>query len=167
MWLTPRMGKGDFPQITPCEDRLFQKGIGLCVKPCAYQHPKNTPERIKTSFPERSKGGSRAVTQKPPADSEEQPSQDDASQQGGFYGELNQTQVFQHVSAYHGHEDRGEHELDNGHIHQPKGAELLVVANDPGLLKQKTEKDLCDETVKDHLHGRSQTSTANRFPAPP
>ena len=51
------------------------------------------------------------------------------------------------IDAYHAHENAGDHELDNGHVHETQGAYLLVVSQDSRLLEEEAEKDAGDQTV--------------------
>lgn len=144
--------QGDLPQISPGKDRRFQGRIGLGKNGGPREHPQDTPKAIPSTLPQCPGRGPWAVAEQTPSHSEDKAAQDIASQNRGFYGELDQTKIQEEINTDHTDQDAREHEFDDGHIQESEGTDLLVVSNDPGLLHKEAKEYAGYKTVNDCFH---------------
>ena len=144
--------QGDLAKVAPGEYRGLhgREGLGIESRPC--QHAGDPPQGIPSSLTHCSGRGAGAVAQQSPSQSEYDAADDVCTQNGGLDRQLDQAEVKQQVGTHHGDDDAGQHELDDGHVLQQQGAQLLVVAQYPPLLQQKTKQNTGDQAIEQITH---------------
>ncbi len=137
----------DFAEVAPCIHVGLQVRVRVGKQGCARKHAEDARQGVHTAFTQRTCRGAGAVSDQAPAEAEEQTAHDIRAENGGLEGQLHHAEFLQQVDADHGHDDVGEHELDDGHVLEAKGPELLVVAKHARLLEQKAEDDSGQDSV--------------------
>ena len=146
------LGQGDLSEIPPGEHRLFQDRVALGKEGGPHEHPEDAPDGIPSALSQGPRRGPGTVTEQSPSQTENEPAQDVASQDCGFYGELDQAQIQEQIDTDHADQDARQHKFYDGHVQETERSDLFVVTDDPGLLQKETEEYAGHKTVKENFH---------------
>eukprot|EP01022_Parablepharisma_sp_SALTPOND_P012612 TRINITY_DN1622_c0_g3_i1.p1 TRINITY_DN1622_c0_g3~~TRINITY_DN1622_c0_g3_i1.p1 ORF type:complete len:1033 (-),score=206.89 TRINITY_DN1622_c0_g3_i1:2650-5748(-) len=163
---TQGRGDGDFAQVSPCEHRGLERGIGLGIDRRAQNHAGHGPDSVQSAFAQGCCGSAGAVAHQSPAQAKDKPADDVGANDGGFEGQGDYIRRDQRVYAHCGDHDGGEHELNDGHVLEPQRQELLVVAGHAGSLQEHAKEDAGDQSYEKR-HGYFPLYTMRAMTRPP
>jgi hypothetical protein len=85
---------------------------------------------------------------RPHPKTENQAADNRGSQNSRFDGQLDQAQILEQVDPHTADKDCRQHKLQNRHIHQTQGTNLLIVSQHLPPLQKKAEQNSGNQTVK-------------------